>query len=147
MKTLKMAAGDLVINTDTGQLELVEDNDKLVQDVAEVLMDQLFRDDDVEFGSELSRLEDYSLPSSAHIPFIGHLVSKAMDRLVALQSQADVSDDERIRTYDIQVKRISNLSYVFYLDVQTVSGRKLGLPQYQIDLSHTKTIADLFRGL
>jgi len=168
MKTIAMAAGDFLLDQDDGQLVWVEDEDKVVQEVAEVLMveyepdeelNTISEDDDpdsesaiveIEWGSELHNVENFGLPINSIPSFIGLQVREAVQRLIDLQQDLAVGvlpTSEEIDSFEVEVIPLGQLSFVFYLVVFTVDGAAAKVPSYEVDLSHITTVQDIITGL
>lgn len=170
MKTITVSAGDFHIDPDSGQLVWVEDGDKLIQDIAEVLLSRLHGGTpteqfttisqpgtvipavSIEYGSELHNLEDAGLPSVHMNSYISMKVSEAVNRLIKAQRSARLGvmpTTEEIKSFEVYVRPIpkSPMSFIFYLYVTTQDGSSQSVPEYRVDLSHILTANDILSTL
>lgn len=142
-KTIKVSNGDLDVDA-RGRFSYIGEGvsgssgrEKCAQDLAAVLLQDLYADET--WGSNLNLIEQGRVIDAlnSHRARISMIVQDAVNRLMTLQDQdQDIPDTEKIKKFSVSVDRISGqqLSYVFLLSVETVSGDSVPLEPYVIEL-------------
>jgi len=139
-KTLRVANGDWYIDP-RGRPEWVQEREKVSQDLACFLLQQLYEDGSR--GSELATMENSAIldAENAHKALIQTMVSEAVERLLVFQeAEEDIPDLEKIDDYTVYVERISGetLAYAYYLSVKTVGSDEPVTDTYVVELEHVR---------
>lgn len=139
-KTLRVANGDWDVDS-RGRPIYIEGREKVAQDVANVLLQELYAD--ASYGSELARVERSTIvdTANAHRAIIQTLVGEAVERLQALQEQEEtIPREERIVDYTVIVDRMTQqqLAYSYYLAVTTEASNDPVEQTYVIEIEHVR---------
>jgi len=129
----KSGIGDVDL-TAVGQPEVIEEREKLVQDILEVLLVMVGQRDvprvSPSWGSKIIAILGYPLPAGSAETLLRGAIDEAVRKLQKLQRTSDtITDDEQItKVSAIHVTQdTSGIRYNFYLGVETRSGQTLTL--------------------
>lgn len=137
MKTLKVTdvtkagVGDVDYNN-IGQLKVIEDRDKLSQDILEILLVMKGERDvprmSPTYGSDIMKIMGYPLSGGGLETLLCSAIDDAIINLKTIQAKhSKLSPKEKVsRVVALDVRRDSGgLGYRFYLEVDTTSKDKL----------------------
>ena len=138
-KTLKKANGDLVHQDSNGRMYYIEGIEKLTQEVADVLMTIYVPERGWGFNlvSQIGVVFKPNILNAIGESFIQQAVEKAVDRLKEKQKQTPlVSNYESVESATVQVFKLDNTSYTFYLQVTPIAGPDVVPTAFEVRLSH-----------
>ena len=121
--------GDVELS-DQGQPEVLENKDKLVQDILEILLVMEGQRDvprtSPEYGSKIYKILGYPLPAGSLETLLRGAIDSAILKLKAMQGEkTNLSKEEHIfKTTSLQIKKEQDvLGYRFHLAVDTYHKR------------------------